>query len=35
MTRHRSRSLDAIDEELREIAERLERPDTGVQWGWK
>jgi hypothetical protein len=27
--------FDKIDEELREIAERLERPDTGVQWGWK
>lgn len=29
------RSLEAIDDELEEIAERLERPDTGVQWGWK
>lgn len=27
--------FDKIDEELREIAERLERPDTGPQWGWK
>jgi len=35
MTRHRSRSLDAIDAELREIAERLARPDTTPQWGWR
>ena len=27
--------FDRIDDELEEIAERLERPDTGVQWGWK
>lgn len=27
--------FDKIDTELEEIAERLERPDTGVQWGWK
>jgi hypothetical protein len=27
--------FDEIDEELEEIAERLARPVTGPQWGWK
>ena len=27
--------FDKIDEELREIAERLKRPDTIPRWGWK
>jgi hypothetical protein len=29
------RSLEAIDAELEEIAERLKRPDTIPQCGWK
>jgi hypothetical protein len=29
------KSLDEIDEELDEIAARLDEPDTGIQWGWK
>ena len=27
--------FDRIDEELEEIAERLARPDTIPQWGWR
>jgi hypothetical protein len=27
--------FDKIDEELREIAERLKRPDTIPRWGWR
>lgn len=29
------KSLDEIDEELAEIATRLNEVDTAPQWGWK
>jgi len=29
------KTLDEIDEELKEIAEMMKKPDTDPQWGWK